>query len=102
MSLSMTSIAAESDDSFEISSIANTCRSEFFGLYFLIYYVPVVNVDSTKPLAKYEGFCCLYTLHCRFSLFSNSLSFLGPAAYSILKVYPHSIHLLSEKYLGIK
>ena len=71
---------------------------------FLIFYVPVVNVDLTKPLVKCAGkialICCLYTLRCRFSSFSNSLSFLGPATYSILKQYATSIHLLSEKYLG--
>ena len=81
-----------------VSCDFKVCSLAFIS-WFINLYVPVVNVDLTKPLAKYAGkialFCCLSTLRCWFSLFSNSLTFLGPATHSILKQYAHSIHLLN-------
>ena len=108
------SIAAESDNSFEISSTArptlvavhNSCDTKVSSLAFISgfinLYEPVVKVDLTKPLAKYAKKNCpvllpLYAALLIFLILEFS-DFPGPATYSILTQYSHSIHLLSKKY----
>ena len=50
-----------------VSCDFKVCSLAFIS-WFVNLYVPVVNVDLTKPLAKYAGkialFCCLSTLRC--------------------------------------
>ena len=105
------SIAAESDNSFEISSTArptlvavhNSCDTKVSSLAFISgfinLYEPVVKVDLTKPLAKYAGKNCPVLLPLYAALLILEFSdFPGPATYSILTQYSHSIHLLSKKY----
>ena len=76
----------------------------FLGLFLKISLWVPLNVDLTKPLAKYAGEHCpvllpLYAALLIFLILEFS-DFPGRVTYSILKQYVPFIHLLNKKYLG--
>ena len=70
---------------------------------FINLYVHVVNVDLTKPLAKYAGNSpVLLPLYAALQIcvILELCVFPGPCNLFDVRQYAHSIHFFSEKYLG--